>query len=170
MTKEIVLRETSAAYAPATAPTVDSIVDEVRKTHEPLLLVQDEKPVAAVIPISDYQRFALWRENELRHKGVSEKPESVPVDSSELVRRRAYRKSFEQERAAFYRLKPQLLETHRDQYVAVHGSQVVDSDTDDAELAKRVMAKYTHRAVYIQLVSEELPAFELPSPEEFTRA
>lgn len=37
---------------------------------------------------------------------------------------------FERERTAFYRLLPELLATHRGQYVAVHGEQVADSGSD----------------------------------------
>lgn len=153
MAKTITLKETQASYA--------TVIEQVKSTGEPLVVEQDGQPFAVVIPFAEYQQLVALRESE-RQKASQE--------SRAEARHRAYQESFEQERAAFYRLKPQLLKTHRDQYVAVHGSQVVDSDADDAELAKRVMAKYPHQAVYIQLVSEELPSFELPSPEEFAHA
>ncbi len=153
MTKTITLKEAQASYA--------TVIERVKSTGEPLVVEQDGQPSVVVIPFAEYQQFIALRERAQR---------KMPQESTIETQRRVYQESFEQERAAFYRLKPQLLQTHRDQYVAVHDSRVVDSDADDAELAKRVMAKYARQAVYIQLVSEELPSFELPSPEEFTRA
>jgi len=126
-------------------PTVESIVAEVRQNNEPVLLVEDDKPIAAIIPISDYQRFALWRENE-------------------ELRRELGDEDFERERAAFLRLKPELLKTHHGLFVAVHNGQVVDSDANSIALALRITEKQID-PVYAQLVSEEPRIADLPSPE-----
>ncbi|MBM4038773.1 MAG: hypothetical protein FJ290_09680 [Planctomycetes bacterium] len=42
------------------------------------------------------------------------------------------------ELAAFERLRPELLKTHRGLFVAIHEGAVVDSDTDEFALAARI--------------------------------
>ena len=67
---------------------------------------------------------------------------------------------FERERAAFYRLLPELLATHRGQYVAIHGEQVVDSGPDQLEVAVRVRKRVGSASIYVHLVSDEPPRVE----------
>ncbi len=63
----------------------------------------------------------------------------------------------ERERRAFARLLPQLLATHRGQYVAVHEEQVADSGPDRLEVAMRVLRKVGGVDIYVGLVTEESP-------------
>lgn len=63
---------------------------------------------------------------------------------------------FEREKRAFFRLLPDLLHTHRGQYVAVHDEQVVDSGPDQLSVALRAQAK-VQGGVYVGLVSEDPP-------------
>ncbi len=62
---------------------------------------------------------------------------------------------FERERRAFYRLLPELLKTHRGQYVAIHEEQVVDSGTDEMALILRVLKRVGHVAIFVGLVTDE---------------
>lgn len=62
---------------------------------------------------------------------------------------------FDRERRAFYRLLPELLKTHRNQYVAIHEEQVVDSGSDQVEVALRVQKRFGNVALYVHLVSDE---------------
>jgi len=62
---------------------------------------------------------------------------------------------FEREKAAFFRLLPELLRTHTGQYVAIHGEQVVDSGPDQVEVALRVLRRVGNVALYVHLVSDE---------------
>lgn len=160
MTKEIVLKETSAAYAPATAPTVESILDEIRKMKEPLLLVQGDKPVAAVIPISDYQQFALWREKEEQSRtAASEKPESV------LTWQEQQERILSKEIAAFEQMKPELLKTHNGKWVAVLDGQLVESDDNRQLLSQRVREKFGDRTMLIEQVRDAPRIYVADSPE-----
>ena len=61
----------------------------------------------------------------------------------------------ERERRAFFRLLPELLATHRGQYVAVHGEQVVDSGPDPAQVAKRVWQRFGKTDIYVGLVGDD---------------
>lgn len=61
----------------------------------------------------------------------------------------------ERERRAFYRLLPQLLSTHRGQFVAIHDEQVAESGTDRMEIAMKVWQRIGGVDLYVGLVSEE---------------
>ena len=62
---------------------------------------------------------------------------------------------WEREFQVFRRLLPQLLVTHRGQYVAIHDGQVVDSGDDKLVLALRILAKVGNVAIHVGLVSPE---------------
>ncbi|MBI4674294.1 MAG: type II toxin-antitoxin system prevent-host-death family antitoxin [Chloroflexi bacterium] len=124
-------------------------IERVKATGEPLVIEGDGKPLLVVLPYAEYDALVKQKLQE---------------------QRKAYMDVFERERAAFEKLKPQLLETHLGQYVAIHDGQVVDSGTSDTELAQRVLPRFRNQAVYIQLVQKELPVYEITSREELTRA
>ena len=65
------------------------------------------------------------------------------------------RNKWEHEYLAFRRLLPQLLATHKGQYVAIHDGQVVDCGEDKLALALRVLAKVGNVAIHVGLVTEE---------------
>ena len=64
------------------------------------------------------------------------------------------RTKWEREYQAFQRLLPQLLATHRGQYVAIHEGQVVDSGDDELGLALRVLAIVGNVPIHVGLVTE----------------
>jgi hypothetical protein len=81
------------------------------------------------------------------------------------------RSKWEREYRAFLRLLPQLLATHRGQFVAIHEGQVVDSDDDEITLALRVYAKYGYIQLHIGRVVEQpspparIPCYQILSNE-----
>jgi len=62
---------------------------------------------------------------------------------------------FARERAAFYRLLPQLLATHRGQYVAIHDEQVVEAGADRLDVAMRVLGRIGNVDIFVGLVTDE---------------
>ena len=68
----------------------------------------------------------------------------------------------EREYRAFLRLLPELLKTHRGQYVAVHDGRVVDSDPDEATLILRVQARVGYVPLFVGLVAERQPVLRIP--------
>src|SRR5215213_6977425 len=62
---------------------------------------------------------------------------------------------WEREFQAFRRLLPQLLQTHRGQFVVIHEGNVVDAGTDDLALALRFFARYGNVPVHVGLVTDE---------------
>ena len=62
---------------------------------------------------------------------------------------------FERERRAFYRLLPDLVRTHRGQYVAVHDERITDSGPDRFTVANRVLEKVGPADIYVGLALVE---------------
>lgn len=72
---------------------------------------------------------------------------------------------WEQERSAYWRLLPTLVSRYRDQYVAVHEGQVVDSGADQVELALRVYRRFGYVPIYVGLVSDDpVRMLRVPTP------
>jgi hypothetical protein len=69
------------------------------------------------------------------------------------------------EREAFYRMLPELLKAHRDQFVAVHEERVVGEGAEPIELVKRAYAQFGYVPIYVGLVTDQpLPRVRVPSP------
>lgn len=81
--------------------------------------------------------------------------ETETVQTFEVLLPEPVLTKFEKEKRAFYRLLPDLLQTHRDQYVAIHNEQVVDCGSDQLEVAHRVLSKLSPADIYVGLVSVE---------------
>jgi hypothetical protein len=78
---------------------------------------------------------------------------------------------FDRERAAFWRLLPELLKTHQGQYVAIHEEQVIDSDADDLALLARVLPRVGRVAIYVERVTTDpRPPIRIPHYREVRRS
>ena len=141
LVKTLDIKEARAIYGPD-LPSPEEMLEE------PVLIRREGKPYAIAISLDDYRRFQEWREKTEREAQIQ-----------------AQNAAWEKERAAFYRLKPQLLQTQKGLYVAVHGGQVVDADADERSLAIRFFEKHGQVPVYIGLVSEHPPIIEMGGPE-----
>ncbi len=69
------------------------------------------------------------------------------------------------EQEAFRRLLPELLKTHRNQYVAIHAGKVVESGPDKLAVAERAYAQFGYVPIYVSHVTDQpqLPC-RIPSP------
>ena len=134
--KKIVLREAQAPYT--------LTVDE-KALLEPVILERGGQPVAVLVPIAEYEAFRTWRESRGHHH-----------------RPRAQMDAFEQERAAFERMKPELLRTHRDKVVAIYQGEVVQVGTDVAETLDAVYAQFGYVPCYVQRVKEPPRIYKFP--------
>ncbi|OAI38815.1 hypothetical protein AYO40_06360, partial [Planctomycetaceae bacterium SCGC AG-212-D15] len=67
----------------------------------------------------------------------------------------AHLTKFQRERLAFFRMKPQLLATHKGKYVAIHEGQLVDSGDDKIAVAMRVYQKFGYLPILVTLVTDE---------------
>jgi len=132
----ITIHETQTAY--------NVPFNEAALATGPVILERKGRRVAVIIPADEFQAFRLWQEGR-----------SWP--QRQLGR-------LQTERTAFRRLLPELLKTHRGQFVAIQGGDVVDADVDESALARRVLAQ-GRRLVYIQEVRSDPRIYDLPSPE-----
>jgi hypothetical protein len=73
----------------------------------------------------------------------------------------------EREYQTFLRLLPQLLGTHRGQYVAIHDGQMVDSDADDIALIQRVHARVGYVPIHVGLVTDQPRVVRVPHYREY---
>jgi hypothetical protein len=62
---------------------------------------------------------------------------------------------WEREKQAFRQLLPNLLLTHRGQYVAIHDGQVADAGDNALTVALRVLARVGNVDIYVGLVTDE---------------
>jgi hypothetical protein len=73
--------------------------------------------------------------------------------------------AWEEERRAFLRLLPTLLDVDRGHYVAVHGGCVIARGPDQVEVAKRAYALAGYVPIYVGLVTDDPPRpLRIPSP------
>jgi hypothetical protein len=59
------------------------------------------------------------------------------------------------EHEAFQKLLPQLLQTHRDKYVAIHEGKVVESGDDLISVALRAYKKHGYVPILVDLVTDQ---------------
>lgn len=134
--KKIVLHESRAPYT--------LTIDDQTMAEEPVILERDGQAVAALVPIAQYEAFQAWQQAEKRH------------------RRQSQMEAFERDRAAFERMKPELLRTHRAAVVAIYQGQVVEAGTDIAETLDRVYDRFGYVPCYVQRVEETPRIYKLP--------
>lgn len=64
-------------------------------------------------------------------------------------------RKYERERAAFWRLWPELVKTYDGQFVAIHQEQVLDSDRDELALIARVLHRVGNVAIFVECVTNK---------------
>ena len=95
--------------------------------------------------MAEYLAFRAWREQR----------ERTGITGRDL-------EAFYREREAFVRLKPELLQTHLGQWVAVYRQQVVDAGDEQLEVLDRVYARFGYVPVYVERVQETPDVIKLP--------
>jgi hypothetical protein len=121
------LKETATHYIVEIDPLADS---------EPTLLESAGRPIAVLIPPTEYDAFQEWL--------VSRQAAAAPAE-------------FDHEVAAFERLKPALLEQHPGRAVAIRHSQVVAVGDDKMSVLAEVLAQFGPTQCYVEWVEPETP-------------
>jgi len=115
-------------------------IETSQVSRGPIFVEHEGRPVAVILSVEDYeQRSDAWQQEQLRR--------------------------LEPNRSAFRRLLPELLMTHKGQFVAIYCGRLVDADPDRVALVRRTRDRGYH-PVYIQKVTAEPCIVELPSLEE----
>ena len=126
--KKLTLKETQAPYEVA--------LDD---TSEVVILERNGEPVAAIVPIAEYQAFQSWRQAELRRQTQSEEEAAI-----------------EREHAAFEKMLPELLQKYEGRVVAIYQGEVVAVGDDEAVVWKQTRQRLGPLPIYVQTV-EALP-------------
>ncbi len=92
--------------------------------------------------------------------------EPITLPAPELTSAFGARSKWEREFQAFLRLLPELLRTHRGQYVAIHDERVVDSGPDPITLIKRGHAQYGYVPIHVEQVLEQAASGRTPHYRE----
>lgn len=119
----------------------DDLIETVQKEPFPLAVMLIRQ-LAAASP-------------SLRHLGEPTLPYRLPRELG----------IFEQEKEVFERLKLELLEKHRGQYVVVRGGKVVLFGSNKTELARQAYQQFGYGPLYIGLVQREPESVHIPTPK-----
>jgi hypothetical protein len=112
--------------------------DDEAVGRDTIVIRRNGEPVAVVIPFADYQAMVA---------------QPLPGDLG-----------FEQERAAFQRLLPELLTTHRGEWVAIVDGQPVEFGPDFSSVIVPVRQRFGQRPVYVHEISEQTRVYKISSP------
>ncbi len=134
--KSFELRETSATYATEFEKMVES--------DEPVVIERNGQPVGAFVPLKLYQHLIGWWE---------------------------YLRTVEAELAdagkdwnAYLVMKPDLLKTHRGQFVCFRDGQLVGIDADEGSLLKRIYQQFGYGPILLHRIEDPEPIYRIPSP------
>ncbi len=127
-------RETRARYATKREKIVVEI-EPAQLERKAVILKRNGEPVGAVISLEEFRAFKEWK------KELERQEQEFP-------------KQFLEDEAAFKRMQPELLKTHKGKWVAVFKGQVVDSDAKLGDLAGRVYEKLGYQAIYMAEVTD----------------
>ncbi len=131
-----------------TSPDYTAVVEKVKSTGAPLVLEQDGQPTAVVVPYAEYEQLVALREYERKKTWHNE----------QLV-------ILYQEQAVYERMKPDLLRTHKNRFVAIHNGELVDSDANEELLLERVDSKFGDITILVTQVTETPRVYHVNSPE-----
>ncbi len=120
-------------------------IDPAQLAREPIILERNGEPVGAVISLEEFRAFKEWK------KELERQEQEFP-------------KQFLEDEAAFKRMLPELLKTHKDKWVAVLKGQVVDFDDKLGDLADRVYRQFGYQAIYMSQVLEKERIYRFLSP------
>ena len=105
--------------------------------RDTIVIRRNGEPVAVVIPFADYQALVA---------------QSQPGDPG-----------LEQERAAFQRLLPELLEAHRGEWVAIVDGQPVQFGPDFSSVIIPIRQRFGLRPVFVHEILEQPRVYKMPS-------
>jgi len=72
------------------------------------------------------------------------------------------------EKLAFHKLLPELLQTSRDQFVAIHEERVEESGADQLDVARRAYSRFGYVPIFVSRVTERpLTPARIPSPRQY---
>lgn len=137
-------------------------IDKTKSVTKPIILKREGHGIAALIPIAEYEQFVIWRKQRRSRRKPSAPARKREQKDAWLVEQE---RILNQELGVFERMKPKLLKTHKDKWVAIHKGELVDFDDDESALAKRVYGKFGYRTILMTAVTETPRVYHVNSPK-----
>lgn len=106
--------------------------------RDTIVIRRNGEAIAVVIPFAEYQALVA---------------QPLPGDLG-----------FEQERAAFQRLLPDLLKEHRGEWVAIVDGRPVEFGPDFSSVIGSMRRRFGQRPVYVREISEQARIYKISSP------
>ena len=142
-----ILKESRAVYSVS--------LDKAEALTKPVVLKRAGRQVAALVPIAEYAQFVSWRKQHRPSRKRATK--ETWLAKQERIMNREF--------AAFEQMKPALLQSHKDKWVAIHNGELVDSDADDKLLLERVDSKFGDITMLVTRVTETERVYHVNSPK-----
>ncbi len=120
---------------------------------EPVFIGEQENPVAVLIPIDLYRSWQHQLETD---------DESLAQASSLKPAKQEKSSGFEREKAAFEKMKPNLLAKYHGKCVAVVGGKVVEVGNDKIKIIDRVRERFGQVSMYVQWVTDKPRVYRFP--------
>jgi PHD/YefM family antitoxin component YafN of YafNO toxin-antitoxin module len=123
--------------------------------REPLFIEDDGEQVAVLLPIDTYRKLQAAAKHAASNL---DQPQANALDDSLSILARESR--------AFEALKPELLKTHRNQYVAIVGGEVVETGDNEFDVIERVYQRLGRVVMFVDKVTDEpRPVHYMSSPK-----
>lgn len=114
----------------------------------PVFIEDEGRPVAVLVPI---ELFRAWQQ-QLQ----TQSPHSHPPQPAESL------SGFEREKAAFERMKPELMKQYLGKCVAVVDGQVVEVGEDKIKVIEKVRERFGRVPMYVQWVTAQPRVYHFP--------
>jgi hypothetical protein len=113
---------------------------------ETLVTAPNGRVLGGIVPPGEYAAYRAWKETQ-----------ATPAPGT-------LEALFDRERAAFERLQPELLKTHRGEWVAIVDEQPVQFGPDFKSVIVPVRQKFGQRPVYVREILEKPRVYRILSP------
>jgi hypothetical protein len=139
---EGIVREVAAPY------TVISTDEGIGR--DTIIIQRNGEPVAAILPYSLYQQLMIAHSGDWRPPSMHDDP-------------------FVHERAAYERLLPELLKSHRDEWVGFVDEQPVAYGPDFSAVAGQLRRRFGLRPIYVRHITDARRVYRIESPHRVRR-
>jgi antitoxin (DNA-binding transcriptional repressor) of toxin-antitoxin stability system len=114
---------------------------------EPVFIEDEGQPVAVLVPI---EQFRAWQE-QLQEEAFIAETQSVARPSG-----------FQGEKAAFERMRPELMNQYPGKCVAVVGGKVVEVGEEKIEVIEKVRERFGRVPMYVQWLTDKPRVYHVP--------
>jgi hypothetical protein len=124
-------------------------VEQTLLAQEPAILEQDGRPVAILLPMTEYEAFRTWRITS-----TAQAQTALPRTASSHT---ALSPELEKEVLAFEQLKPQLFAQYPGRVVAIYQERLVAVGDNRLDVLDQVWDQFGEVSCYVENVAADTP-------------